>query len=244
MGGKVLRNFYDSYGGGNTIEIQSGKIYQWYAHMSKSLVKAGDMIKAGQKIGISGNTGANTTGPHLHFQLFKNLANPNGSSFDPVGFFKKGNKGNGGGSGPFNFWTGGIIEDEGYYNLGERGPEAIVPLDRASENTAAMVLRYLNERIGNKGRNNKRPSNLKVGGSLRDDGFHMMVEQNEILKKQLEIQQRQIELKEEEMRLQRDMMERGYTFEVDGRTAARALRPHLKKQEEIEGSRDRRFGKR
>lgn len=244
MGGKVLRNFYDSYGGGNTIEIQSGKVYQWYAHMSKSLVKAGDMIKAGQKIGISGNTGANTTGPHLHFQLFKNLANPNGSSFDPVGFLNKQNKGNGGGSGPFNFWTGGIIEDEGYYNLGERGPEAIVPLDRASENTAAMVLRYLNERIGNKGRNNKRPSNLKVGGNVRDDGFHMMVEQNEILKKQLEIQQRQIELKEEEMRLQRDMMERGYTFEVDGRTAARALRPHLKKQEEIEGSRDRRFGKR
>jgi len=41
-----------------------------YAHNSKNLVTAGDVIKKGQKIALSGNTGA-VTGPHLHFEIRK-----------------------------------------------------------------------------------------------------------------------------------------------------------------------------
>jgi murein DD-endopeptidase MepM/ murein hydrolase activator NlpD len=37
-----------------------------YAHLSKVFVKAGEKIKKGQLIGLSGNTG-NSTAAHLHF---------------------------------------------------------------------------------------------------------------------------------------------------------------------------------
>ena len=39
-----------------------------YAHLSATLVKAGDVVTAGQVIAKSGNTG-NSTGPHLHAEL-------------------------------------------------------------------------------------------------------------------------------------------------------------------------------
>ncbi|PPI88186.1 hypothetical protein CRV12_00920 [Candidatus Pantoea edessiphila] len=42
-----------------------------YMHMNKILVKLGQKIKNGDKIGLSGNTGR-STGPHLHFELWIN----------------------------------------------------------------------------------------------------------------------------------------------------------------------------
>jgi murein DD-endopeptidase MepM/ murein hydrolase activator NlpD len=43
-----------------------------YAHLQKNggLVKAGQHVRAGEQIGWSGNTGF-STGPHLHFCVFK-----------------------------------------------------------------------------------------------------------------------------------------------------------------------------
>jgi hypothetical protein len=52
-----------------------------YGHLSSKDVKAGDVIKAGQRIGKSGSTG-NSTGPHLHFELRKGKNNP----VDPAGY--------------------------------------------------------------------------------------------------------------------------------------------------------------
>lgn len=67
-GGVVVRQeFQPDYG--NMVEIDHGKnVITRYAHASKVIVKTGDLVKRGQKIGEVGTTGR-STGPHLHFEV-------------------------------------------------------------------------------------------------------------------------------------------------------------------------------
>ncbi|MFK5938779.1 MAG: M23 family metallopeptidase [Sulfurimonas sp.] len=76
--GKVVlatNRFYS----GNSIIIDHGEgIYTCYYHLSKFKVKKGDMVKKGEIIGLSGDTGR-ITGPHLHFS-----ARVGGLQVDPL----------------------------------------------------------------------------------------------------------------------------------------------------------------
>lgn len=59
-------------GYGNFIMIKhSNTLYTCYGHLSSFEVRAGQEVKRGQRIAISGNTGI-TTGPHLHFEVRTN----------------------------------------------------------------------------------------------------------------------------------------------------------------------------
>ena len=64
---------------GYTIEIQhSNNLVSAYKHNSVLLKKAGQYVKAGEAVAVIGNSGEQTSGPHLHFELWYN-----GTAIDP-----------------------------------------------------------------------------------------------------------------------------------------------------------------
>lgn len=65
---------------GHTILIQHvDNIISVYMHNSMLTKKSNDLVKAGEVIGVVGNSGELSSGPHLHFELWQN-----GSPIDPV----------------------------------------------------------------------------------------------------------------------------------------------------------------
>lgn len=70
------------YFAGNSAVIDHGNgLISMYCHMSKILVKEGDLLAAGQKVGLSGATGR-VNGAHLHLGVFAQ-----GLAIDPEPFF-------------------------------------------------------------------------------------------------------------------------------------------------------------
>ncbi|MFJ8944329.1 M23 family metallopeptidase [Streptomyces sp. NPDC102395] len=73
-----------AYGNAVVIKHANG-VYSQYAHLSRVDVNVGQVVKTGQRIALSGNTG-NSSGPHLHFEI---RTTPNyGSAIDPVKFLR------------------------------------------------------------------------------------------------------------------------------------------------------------
>ncbi len=63
----VTQEYHPEYG--NMVEIDHGNdLMTRYAHASRVLVKAGDLIRRGQKIAEVGNSGR-STGAHMHFEV-------------------------------------------------------------------------------------------------------------------------------------------------------------------------------
>jgi murein DD-endopeptidase MepM/ murein hydrolase activator NlpD len=86
----IFSGFHPQYG--YMVDIDHGNdLVTRYAHTSKILVREGDLVQRGRKIGEVGSTGR-STGPHLHFEVrFRGAAqNPNkflltaGSQAGPV----------------------------------------------------------------------------------------------------------------------------------------------------------------
>ena len=99
--GKVVAVNQDSNSsGGKTVTLEyeradGSKMRTQYMHMSEINVKVGDTVNAGQKIGVSGNTGTRTTGEHLHFGTIKISADGKQQWVNPAAYLAEINaKGN------------------------------------------------------------------------------------------------------------------------------------------------------
>jgi len=91
-GGKVVAvNHSTNTGGGKSVTVEyartdGSKMQTTYMHLSSISVKAGDEVKAGQKLGVSGNTGTRTTGEHLHFGVKNISADGKVRDVDPASY--------------------------------------------------------------------------------------------------------------------------------------------------------------
>ena len=66
--GKVRVKSYEPGGYGNYVVIRHPNgLETVYGHMSRSIVREGTVVRAGDPIGLGGSTGR-STGPHLHFE--------------------------------------------------------------------------------------------------------------------------------------------------------------------------------
>ncbi len=68
MQGKVVKSGVDKKAG-IYVKMQYGDYTVSYCHLSKAVVKRGDIVNAGDVIGISGNTGTRSTGEHVHISV-------------------------------------------------------------------------------------------------------------------------------------------------------------------------------
>lgn len=95
--GTVIRSGYNRTGGNSVlIRDEDGRFY-YYAHLDKlPVVRKGQKVTAGQKIGVMGDSGnAKGTGTHLHIgigesiRLGKSASGGCGINFDAVSFLQK-----------------------------------------------------------------------------------------------------------------------------------------------------------
>lgn len=87
-----IKEFSWSDGVGWTMVVDHGendrgeRITTRYCHLSEKVARVGQVVRAGDIIAKTGNTGYLTTGPHLHFEVYVN-----GVTVDPVRFFTDAN---------------------------------------------------------------------------------------------------------------------------------------------------------
>lgn len=69
--GKVMRQDFDTYGGGNFLVVKHGDRASLYLHLSRYVASVGNSVSQGQVLACSGSGG---TGSHLHFSAMKDTS--------------------------------------------------------------------------------------------------------------------------------------------------------------------------
>lgn len=88
-GGKYdyhLRWLYDKDFPGILVILEHDDVLSSPAHLNRTDLNAGQWVAQGQVVGLSGNTGTATTGPHTHFEIIRkpfNWATPTYGRVDP-----------------------------------------------------------------------------------------------------------------------------------------------------------------
>lgn len=91
-GGKVIAVGTDAKSaGGKSVTVEydredGSKVRLFYCHLDSMDVKVGDFVNAGQQLGVSGNTGKRTTGPHLHLGAKQIASDGSVRDIDPVSY--------------------------------------------------------------------------------------------------------------------------------------------------------------
>ena len=83
--GVVLHSSYDDQDGYTIIISHENEIISVYKHAKTVYVKVGDQVSTGKAIGVVGNTGERSTGPHLHFELWSDMG-----PLNPLDYFSFG----------------------------------------------------------------------------------------------------------------------------------------------------------
>lgn len=88
--GKVVAVQHNNGAAGNMVTVEYNRqdgtnIRTTYMHLSQIDVKKGDIVNAGQQLGMSGNTGR-SSGPHLHFETSVQNQNGEWEKFDPKNY--------------------------------------------------------------------------------------------------------------------------------------------------------------
>jgi len=84
MGGLVIFSDFTINDGHKLIIQHDNGFITIYKHCSTLIKKEREFVVQGELIGLSGNSGKNTTGPHLHFEIWKD-----GKPMNPKEFFIK-----------------------------------------------------------------------------------------------------------------------------------------------------------
>lgn len=88
--GKVVAVQHNNGAAGNMVTVEYNRqdgtnIRATYMHLSQIDVKKGDIVNAGQQLGMSGNSGR-SSGPHLHFETSVQNQNGEWEKFDPKNY--------------------------------------------------------------------------------------------------------------------------------------------------------------
>ncbi len=165
--GKVTK--MSNHGGGLVAKLQSGDITQFFMHLS-SVLKTG-AVAMGDLIGKTGNSGAWTTGPHIHWQAQKGSQVMNRNTFDPRKVLKGHAK-------------GGYIQKGGLFNLHDN--EYVLPMNEPTE--AMKLLALVGKDLAGKSKQTRQLPNVGAGTNDKSQSeiINLLMQQNDLLKRLLQ----------------------------------------------------------